>query len=204
VKAAASKRKAGEPRARAPRHQLLIVTGLSGSGKSQAIRALEDLGFFCVDNLPSSLMPTLGELSVRAGGEMSRVAIVADVREPNFVSHFPKVLRQLRASRQFHAALIFLEAGDETLLRRFSETRRPHPLAHNRPVIEGIRQERAQLSGIRALADHMIDTSDLKDSRPGVARPGPPSPGPRPAHGRRGAGDGHDGAAGDRGVPRGV
>jgi UPF0042 nucleotide-binding protein len=142
-------------------HRFLVVTGLSGSGKSQAIRALEDLGYFCVDNLPTSLIPTLAELSLRAGGEMSKVAIVVDVREPSFVAQFPKALRKLRALRRLQSTLIFLEASDAVLLRRFSETRRPHPLAHQRPVVEGIKQERAQMSAIRALADNVVDTSHL-------------------------------------------
>ena len=146
---------------RVVRSRFIVVTGLSGSGKSQALRALEDLGFFCVDNLPTTLIPTLAELSLRAGGDMSKVAIVVDVREGTFLSQFPKVLRKLRAMRRLDTALIFLEASDAALLRRFSETRRPHPLAHNRPVMEGIRQERAGLAAIRGLADEVVDTSDL-------------------------------------------
>jgi UPF0042 nucleotide-binding protein len=141
--------------------RFIVVTGLSGSGKSQAIRALEDLGYFCVDNLPTTLIPTLAALSLRAGGDMAKVAIVVDVREGTFLSQFPKVLRKLRAMRRLRPALIFLDATDAALLRRFSETRRPHPLAHNRPVIEGIRQERARLSAIRELADQIVDTSHL-------------------------------------------
>ncbi len=141
--------------------RFIVVTGLSGSGKSQAIRALEDLGYFCVDNLPTTLIPTLAEWSLRAGGEMSKVAIVVDVREGTFLSQFPKVLRKLRAMRELEPALIFLEADDAALVRRFSETRRPHPLAHNRPIIEGIRQERARLAAIRDMADNIVDTSHL-------------------------------------------
>lgn len=141
--------------------RFIVITGLSGSGKSQAIRALEDLGYFCVDNLPTTLIPTVAEWSLRAGGEMSKVAIVVDVREGGFLSQFPKVLRKLRGMRRLRPALIFLEADDAALLRRFSETRRPHPLAHNRPVIEGIRQERARLAAIREMADNIVDTSQL-------------------------------------------
>ncbi len=141
--------------------RFIVVTGLSGSGKSQAIRALEDLGYFCVDNLPTTLIPTLAELSLRAGGDMSKVAIVVDVREGTFLSQFPKVLKKLRAMRRLQPALIFLEASDQSLLRRFSETRRPHPLAHDRPVSEGIRQERARLAPIREMADEIVDTSQL-------------------------------------------
>lgn len=150
------------PRARnANGSRFIVITGLSGSGKSQAIRALEDLGYFCVDNLPTTLIPTVAEWSLRAGGDMSKVAIVVDVREGGFLSRFPKVLRKLRAMRRLRPALIFLEADDAALLRRFSETRRPHPLAHNRPIIEGIRQERARLAAIRELADNIVDTSQL-------------------------------------------
>ncbi len=141
--------------------RFIVVTGLSGSGKSQAIRALEDLGYFCVDNLPTTLIPTLAEWSLRAGGEMTKVAIVVDVREGAFLSQFPRMFRKVRAMRGLAPALIFLEATDAALLRRFSETRRPHPLAHNRPVIEGIRKERASLAAIRGLADEIIDTSHL-------------------------------------------
>ena len=142
-------------------NRFIVVTGLSGSGKSQAIRALEDLGYFCVDNLPTTLIPTLAEWSLRAGGEMAKVAIVVDVREGSFLSQFPGVMRRLRRMRRLQPALIFLEADDAALLRRFSETRRPHPLAHNRPVIEGIRRERARLAAIREMADEVVDTSQL-------------------------------------------
>jgi RNase adapter protein RapZ len=141
--------------------RFIVLTGLSGAGKSQAIRALEDLGYFCVDNLPISLIPTLAELSLRAESDLKRVAIVVDVREGAFLSTFPKALRKLRAMRGLSPALIFLEAGDAALVRRFSETRRPHPLAHDRPVIDGIREERQRLVPIRGLADEIVDTTDL-------------------------------------------
>jgi RNase adapter protein RapZ len=141
--------------------RFIVLTGLSGAGKSQAIRALEDLGYFCVDNLPILLIPTLAELSQRTESDLKRVAIVVDVREGAFLSRFPKALRKLRSMRGLDPALIFLEAGDAALVRRFSETRRPHPLAHDRPVIDGIREERERLVPIRALADEIIDTTDL-------------------------------------------
>jgi UPF0042 nucleotide-binding protein len=139
----------------------IVVTGLSGSGKSQVIRALEDLGYFCVDNLPIMLIPTLAELSLRPGSEIARVAIVVDVRERTFLDQFPEVLQTLRRMRRLNLRLIFLEASDAALVRRFSETRRPHPLAHDRPVIEGIREERARLKAIRGMADAVVDTSAL-------------------------------------------
>ncbi len=152
-------------RTRRPRHpngsRFVVLTGLSGAGKSQAIRALEDLGHFCVDNLPITLIPTLAELSQRAGSDIPKVAIVVDVREGAFLRRFPKALRALRAMRGLNPSLIFLEATDAALVRRFSETRRPHPLAHDRPVIDGIREERERLGPIRKLADDIVDTSDL-------------------------------------------
>jgi len=138
----------------------IVLTGLSGSGKSQAIRALEDLGYFCVDNLPTTLIPTLATLSLR-GGEIDKVAIVVDVREKNLLSSFPKIFKRLRKMRRLNPILIFLEASHDTLVRRFSETRRPHPLAHNRSVTEGIRDERERMRPIRQLADEIIDTSDM-------------------------------------------
>jgi UPF0042 nucleotide-binding protein len=139
----------------------IVITGLSGSGKSQAIRALEDLGYFCVDNLPTTLIPTLAKLSLRAGGDIERAAIVVDVREGEFLSSFPKFFRKLRAMPRLNPILIFLESSDASLVRRFSETRRPHPLAPDRSVREGIRDERARLKPIRDLADEIVDTSDM-------------------------------------------
>jgi UPF0042 nucleotide-binding protein len=141
-------------------HPFIILTGLSGSGKSQAIRALEDLGYFCVDNLPITLIPTLARLTLR-GGDIERVAIVVDVREGNFLSSFASVFRQLRKIRGLNAVLIFLEANSSTLVRRFSETRRPHPLAPRRSASEGIREERARMATIRDMADEIVDTSDM-------------------------------------------
>lgn len=141
--------------------RFVVITGLSGSGKSQAIRALEDLGYFCVDNLPTTLIPTMAELSLRQGTELPRVAIVVDVREGGFLRQFPRVWKRLKRMRGLNPSLIFLEAHHEALVRRFSETRRPHPLAHDRPVSEGIEEERRRLGAIRRLADVIVDTSDL-------------------------------------------
>jgi UPF0042 nucleotide-binding protein len=143
----------------ATRQPFIIVTGISGSGKSQAIRALEDLGYFCVDNLPSALVPTLAQLAMR--GAFERAAIVADVREQRFVSAFPAVFRKLKSTRGLNPVLIFLDATDESLVRRFSETRRPHPMGRDKSVIEGIREERSRLAPIRAMADEIVDTSDM-------------------------------------------
>jgi UPF0042 nucleotide-binding protein len=157
--------------ARAPRRQsrravpasgqrFVILTGLSGSGKSHAIRALEDLGYFCVDNLPTLLIPTMAELAKREGASLDRVAIVVDVREGDFLPHFRRVYRSLQASG-VRPTLIFLEASHGALVRRFSETRRPHPLAPDRSVSEGISDEREKLKPIRAMADLILDTSNL-------------------------------------------
>lgn len=139
----------------------IVLTGLSGSGKSQAIRALEDLGYFCVDNLPTTLIPTLANLSLRGGRGIEKVAIVVDVRERNFLSSFPKIFRKLRKMPRLNPMLIFLEASHTALVRRFSETRRPHPLAPGRSASEGIVAERSQLNAIRGMADEIIDTSDM-------------------------------------------
>jgi UPF0042 nucleotide-binding protein len=139
--------------------RFIVVTGLSGSGKSQAIRALEDLGYFCVDNLPTTLIPTLADLVRREG--ISRVAIVVDIREKNFLADFPRTFRKLRAMKGLNPALIFLEATHEALVRRFSETRRPHPMAPDKSPTEGIRAERKRMRAIRAMAHQIIDTSNL-------------------------------------------
>jgi UPF0042 nucleotide-binding protein len=159
--------------------RFIVLTGLSGSGKSQAIRALEDLGYFCVDNLPITLMPTLAELTLRAGTEISKAAVVVDVREGALLSQFPKTYKQLQAMPNLNPKLIFLEATDAALVRRFSETRRPHPLAADRSVQEGIHDERARLRPIRRLADEIIDTSemtvhDLRRAFLGLSRDGSP------------------------------
>ncbi|HEX7085354.1 MAG TPA: RNase adapter RapZ [Vicinamibacterales bacterium] len=147
--------------ARTPRGRFVVVTGLSGAGKSQALRALEDVGYFCIDNLPTQLIPTLASLTQRESTGLQKVAIVADVREGAFVRNFPKVWTRLKETPGLQPHLIFLEAGHETLVRRFSETRRPHPLALDRPVVEGIRAERRKLKPIRALADQIVDTTNL-------------------------------------------
>ncbi len=141
--------------------RFVVLTGLSGSGKSQAIRALEDLGYFCVDNLPVTLLPMLAELTLRAGTEISRAAVVVDVREGKMLKEFPRVYRRLKARKNLNPVLIFLEAAEPALVRRFSETRRPHPLAPDRSAIEGIREEREAMRAIRKLADHVIDTTEM-------------------------------------------
>jgi UPF0042 nucleotide-binding protein len=156
-KAPAPRRKAG---ARGTR-RFVILTGLSGSGKTQAIRALEDLGYFCVDNLPTQLIPTMSDLSSREDAGLDKVAIVVDVREGGFLSQFPRVYRKLKAHARVKPTLIFLEASHSALVRRFSETRRPHPLAPDRSVTEGISEEREKLQAVRSMADLVLDTSNL-------------------------------------------
>jgi UPF0042 nucleotide-binding protein len=143
------------------RHRFIIVTGLSGSGKSHAIRALEDLGYFCIDNLPALLIPTMADLVAREEAGIERVAIVVDVREGGFLREFPGIYRRLRTNHGILPMLIFLEASHSALVRRFSETRRPHPLAKDRSVTEGIREERAKMTTIRRMADLIVDTSSL-------------------------------------------
>jgi UPF0042 nucleotide-binding protein len=136
---------------------LLVITGLSGSGKTHVSRALEDVGWFCVDNLPSALLPSFAELIDRSP-ELRRSAIVVDVRERGFPEAFPAAYQGLGSSR-LATSLLFLEADDKTLLRRYSETRRPHPLAGRGPAIEGLRAEREALRPLRKMADLILDTS---------------------------------------------
>ena len=152
---------------RAAEARFVVLTGLSGAGKSQAIRALEDLGYFCVDNLPTMLIPTMAELASRAGSGLEKVAIVVDVREGAFLSQFPRVFRRIRRMPALKPVLIFLEARDAALVRRFSETRRPHPLAKDRPVLEGIREEK---KAMRALRRHCVPTLSRRRRRPASSR----------------------------------
>lgn len=143
------------------RGSFLVVTGMSGAGKSHAIRALEDLGYYCVDNLPTPLIPVMADLSRRDDADTQKIAVVADVRERSFITEFPPMWRRLKASSDAKPMLVFLEASDPTLLRRYSETRRPHPLAPDQPVADALQQERQMLGAIRRMADSIIDTSDL-------------------------------------------
>jgi UPF0042 nucleotide-binding protein len=138
-----------------------VITGLSGAGKSQAIRALEDLGYFCVDNLPTTLIPTFAELTLRTHGSIQKAAVVVDVREGSMLREFPRLYRKLRSLPGLNPTLLFLDASDDTLVRRFSETRRPHPLGQSRSTVEGIAAERQMLKGIRGMADDVIDTSGM-------------------------------------------
>jgi UPF0042 nucleotide-binding protein len=140
---------------RAP--HLLVITGLSGSGKTNVSRGLEDAGWFCVDNLPIALVPSFARL-LGSSPQLRRSALVVDVRERGFPEAFPAVYRSLREGG-LRTSLLFLEADERALLRRFSETRRPHPMAGEEPAIEGIRIERGALAPIRKMADVILDTS---------------------------------------------
>lgn len=138
----------------------MIVTGLSGSGKSTAIHVLEDLGFYCIDNLPVTLIPRFLELCSNSEEQISRVALGIDMRERVSLREFPTMLAELR-NRGRHVEIFYLEASTEVLLHRFSETRRPHPAAGEGGVAQGIRIERERLAGLRELADQIVDTSAL-------------------------------------------
>jgi RNase adapter protein RapZ len=146
--------------ARPSRADFLVITGLSGAGKSQAIHAVEDLGYYCVDNLPVELLPELHALH-RTDEALARVAVVVDIREKRFLTAFPPVYARLRAAADVPPSLIFLEASAAVLHRRFSETRRPHPIAPEEPIADAIALERRKMARIRAMADEIVDTSDL-------------------------------------------
>ncbi|MDE2907328.1 MAG: RNase adapter RapZ [Acidobacteriota bacterium] len=141
--------------------RFVVLTGLSGAGKSQAINALEDLGYFCVDNLPTSLLPTLARFAESDGARVTPTAVVVDMRDPAFLDEFPRALASLRRRQSLGTLLIFLEADDNALVQRFSETRRPHPLAADQTVLEGIRKERTALARVKQMADTVFDTSQL-------------------------------------------
>jgi UPF0042 nucleotide-binding protein len=142
-------------------HRIVLITGMSGGGKSTAIRALEDAGFFCIDNLPVVLLPKLLDLVSRgASDEVERLALVIDAREGRFLEVAPAAVEEIR--RQGHKLeVIFLDCADEALLRRFSETRRRHPLSPDGTVEEGIAAERQALAGLRAISDEVIDTTRM-------------------------------------------
>jgi RNase adapter protein RapZ len=140
--------------------RVVIVTGLSGSGRSTAIHVLEDLDFYCIDNLPVVLMPRFLELCDGLGEDINRIAFGIDLRERAFFQDLPEVIDQAR--RQGHQVeMLFLDAADEVLVRRFSETRRPHPLAEGGSPADGIRRERERLAAVRATADRVLDTTAL-------------------------------------------
>jgi RNase adapter protein RapZ len=139
-----------------PRPELVIITGMSGSGKASVLKAFEDLGYYCVDNLPIELIPRFAELAMQSS-EIRRTALVVDVREGSKLERLPGILKSVR--RMIPTRVVFLEASDAVLLRRFSETRRPHPLGKDEPVKAALKAERRHLGGIRRLADFVIDTT---------------------------------------------
>jgi RNase adapter protein RapZ len=148
--------------------QFVVITGLSGSGKGSVLKAFEDLGFYCVDNLPVDLIPMFAELCATPGSRIERAAVVVDIRGGEALSQLPEMYRGLDGLH-LKTALVFLEANDAALVRRFVETRRPHPMGRDLPVREGIRLERLLLKPMRQLADVTIDTTkmnvhELRDS----------------------------------------
>jgi UPF0042 nucleotide-binding protein len=145
---------------RRPHVDLVVITGYSGAGKSEAIAAFEDGGYFCIDNLPPRMIGSLGELFRHEGSGVRRAAIVSDVRGGDYFQDLVEVLEELTQAG-LEPTVLFLEANEETLLDRFKETRRRHPLAPNGRVLEGIRAEREVLGPLREHADVVMDTSDL-------------------------------------------
>jgi RNase adapter protein RapZ len=139
--------------------QLVILTGLSGSGKSTVLKAFEDMGFYCVDNLPVELIPIFAELHAAGEGDFARAALLVDAREGLQLEKLPGLLRHLR--REHPITLVFIEANEDALLRRYSETRRPHPLGKDFSVRESLHHERVLMDPIRKLADVVIDSSQF-------------------------------------------
>src|SRR5881394_3199745 len=146
----------GRPGAGGGAGELVVITGMSGSGKASVLKAFEDLGYYCVDNLPVGLIPRFAEL-VGQSSEIQRTALVVDVREGRQLEELPEIVRSVR--RIISTKVLFLEASDSILLRRYSETRRPHPLGTSTSVKSSLATERKHLRQIRALADLVIDTS---------------------------------------------
>ncbi|RJX29454.1 MAG: RNase adapter RapZ [Dethiobacter sp.] len=140
--------------------RFVLITGFSGAGKSGALHSFEDLGFFCMDNLPPALIPKFAELCIQSGGKINRVALVCDIRGGELFSGLFEALDRLE-EMGFDYEILFLEAAEEVLIRRFKETRRRHPLAEKGSIMEAIREERSLLEDIRGKADAIIDTSDL-------------------------------------------
>lgn len=138
----------------------MVITGLSGSGKSTAAKTLEDVGFFCVDNLPVDLVPKLIEMVEAGGSELSRLALVIDLRQRKFFPKYTAILNSLEL-HDTSLEILFLDARDDVLIRRYSETRRQHPLAPSGSLIDGIKREREELQEIKRIADRVIDTSDI-------------------------------------------
>ena len=139
---------------------MVVITGLSGSGKGSVLKTFEDLGYYCVDHLPVNLIPKFAELVAAPASRIDRAAVVVDIREGEALSQLPGTYKDLRRE-SLEPSLVFMEASDRAILRRFEETRRPHPLGRDLPVREGIRLERALLKPMRKLADAVIDTTRM-------------------------------------------
>ena len=148
-----------KPHTRRDARQLVILTGLSGSGKSTVLKAFEDMGFYCVDNLPVELIPIFAELHSAGEGDFARAALLVDAREGLQLEKLPPLLKHLKKDHPI--TLVFIEASDDALLRRYSETRRPHPLGKNFSVRESLSHERALMEPIRKLADVVVDTTQF-------------------------------------------
>ncbi|MBE0449099.1 MAG: RNase adapter RapZ [Actinobacteria bacterium] len=143
-----------------PDVEFAIITGLSGAGKSEAIKCFEDMGFFCIDNLPPSLIPKMAELCTLPGSKVRQVAVVCDVRGREFFDTLFEELKKLKLLR-IKYQILFLEASDEVLVKRFKETRRRHPLSKEGAIVDGIHQERHIMEQLRGQANLIIDTSEL-------------------------------------------
>ena len=141
------------------RLRLIIITGLSGAGKSWAIKCFEDMGYYCVDNLPTTLIPTFAELCTHSTRRIARIALGVDIREREYLAPIVEVLSELRAAGH-HTEVLFLEASEEALVRRYHETRRRHPVSSG-SLLDGIREEKKLLANLRELADRVIDTSQI-------------------------------------------
>jgi len=139
-------------------HRVVIITGLSGSGKSTALKALEDIGFYCVDNMPVVLLPKFLKIQIEASKNVPEVAMVMDLREKNFLEKYTKIFSRLK-DRGYKIEILFLDASDDSLLHRFSETRRVHPLSIKGSVMDGINLEREKLLPLKQMADKVIDTT---------------------------------------------
>lgn len=145
-----------EMRTHGPQSRLVIITGMSGSGKASVQKAFEDLGYYCVDNLPVELIPQLAEL-LGSSEERRNAALVVDIREGERLDKLPAIVKEIR--QKYHATLLYMEATDEVLLRRYSETRRPHPLGTSTSVQQSLTSERRRLAPMRKIADVVLDTS---------------------------------------------
>jgi UPF0042 nucleotide-binding protein len=137
---------------------IFIITGLSGSGKSSAIDALEDVEFYCVDNMPVALLPKFVELPIESNSEIAGLAFVMDLREKSFLTSYPLIFETLK-EKGYQFKILFLEADEDTLVKRYSQTRRHHPLAQGKSLLEGIRIEKERLKNLKSAADEIIDTS---------------------------------------------